>query len=124
MSAKKNCIITIELEQTAYGLLPLISMERQLASMKGSLSHLSYRTGLTANRIRSRYSYTMLYVLKNLLNEHIHPHKIKRGVYLFQRYMHSVLVIDKSGVPMGNVMTWVRQPREERSQAIKRFKRW
>jgi gluconokinase len=48
----------------------------------------------------------MLYVLKNLLNEHIHPEKIKVTSICFSASMHSVLAIDKNGIPLGNAITW------------------
>ena len=49
---------------------------------------------------------TMLYVLKNLLNEKIHPKKYKVVSICFSASMHSLLVIDKHGAPLGNVITW------------------
>ena len=38
---------------------------------------------------------TMLHVLKNLLNEKIHPKKYHVARICFSAYMHSVLAIDK-----------------------------
>ncbi len=49
---------------------------------------------------------TMLYVLKNFLSEKIHPQKYKVHTICFSASMHSVLPIDKRGVPLGNAITW------------------
>jgi len=49
---------------------------------------------------------TMLYVLKNLLNEKIHPRKYKVASICFSSSMHSVLAVDKNGNPLGNAVTW------------------
>lgn len=49
---------------------------------------------------------TMLYVLKNLLNDVLHPRKIKVACICFSSSMHSLLAVDKRGNPLGNVITW------------------
>lgn len=49
---------------------------------------------------------TMLYILKNLLSEKIHSQKHKVVCICFSGSMHSVLPIDKNGVPLGNAITW------------------
>jgi gluconokinase len=49
---------------------------------------------------------TMLYVLKNLLTEKIHPKHYRVVSVCFSASMHSVLPIDRNGVPLGNAITW------------------
>ncbi|MES2893917.1 MAG: gluconokinase [Bacteroidota bacterium] len=49
---------------------------------------------------------TMLYVLKNLLNEKIRPKKYKVATICFSSSMHSMLPVDKHGIPLGNAFTW------------------
>ncbi len=49
---------------------------------------------------------TMLYILKNFLNEKIHPKKYKVVSICFNSAMHSVLPIDRHGVPLGNAIVW------------------
>ncbi|MEO6313615.1 MAG: gluconokinase [Chitinophagaceae bacterium] len=49
---------------------------------------------------------TMLFVLKNLLSEKIHPKKYKVVSICFSASMHTLLTVDKHGVPLGPVMTW------------------
>src|SRR5205809_7133935 len=100
-----ECVITIELGTNAVRVFAFDLSGNLIASMKGS-----YPTFHTepdySEQDPEQIFITMLYVLKNLLNEHIHPNKIKVVSVCFSATMHSVLVIDKSGTPMGNVMTW------------------
>ncbi|RYG53705.1 MAG: gluconokinase, partial [Chitinophagaceae bacterium] len=49
---------------------------------------------------------TMLYVLKNLLTDMVHPKKYKVACICFSSSMHSVLAVDKKGNPMGKAITW------------------
>jgi gluconokinase len=49
---------------------------------------------------------TMLYVLKNLLNEKIHAKKHKVISICFSASMHSLLAVDKTGAPLTNLITW------------------
>jgi len=49
---------------------------------------------------------TMLYVLKNFLNEKIHPKKYKVVSICFSAAMHSVMTTDKNGIPVGNAIVW------------------
>ncbi len=118
MSAKKNCIITIELGTNGVRVVAFDLNGTTLASMKGS-----YPTFHTepdySEQDPEQIFITMLYVLKNLLNEHIHPHKIKVVSICFSATMHSVLVIDKSGVPMGNVMTWADNRAKKEAKQLK-----
>jgi gluconokinase len=49
---------------------------------------------------------TMLYVLKNLLNEKVYPQKYSVSSICFSASMHSLLMVDKDGLPLGNAITW------------------
>ena len=62
---------------------------------------------------------TMLYVLKNLLNEKIHPKKYKVACICFSASMHSVLAVDKNGVPLGNAITWADNRAKKEAQELK-----
>src|SRR5687767_293003 len=62
---------------------------------------------------------TMLYVLKNLLNEKIHPKKYKVATICFSSSMHSVLAVDKSGNPLGNAITWADNRANKEVQEFK-----
>jgi gluconokinase len=62
---------------------------------------------------------TMLYVLKNLLNEKIHPKKYKVACICFSSSMHSVVAVDKSGNPLGNAITWADNRAKKEAQELK-----
>ncbi|HEY3430196.1 MAG TPA: FGGY family carbohydrate kinase, partial [Cyclobacteriaceae bacterium] len=49
---------------------------------------------------------TMLYVMKNLLNEEVHAKQYRVISICFSASMHSVLPVDKHGVPLGYAITW------------------
>jgi gluconokinase len=49
---------------------------------------------------------TLLYVMKNLLNEEVNPRNYKVISICFSASMHSLLPIDKNGVPLGYAITW------------------
>ncbi len=61
---------------------------------------------------------TMLYVLKNLLNEKIHYHKYKVVSICFSASMHSLLAVDKHGAPLGNVITWADSRGQKEARAL------
>jgi gluconokinase len=62
---------------------------------------------------------TMLYVLKNLLNDTIHPKKYKVASICFSSSMHSVLAVDRNGSPLGNAITWADNRANKEAQALK-----
>src|SRR5690349_18768648 len=62
---------------------------------------------------------TMLYVLKNLLSEKIHPKGYRVQSVCFSSSMHTVLAIDKHGVPLGNVITWADNRGKKEARALR-----
>jgi gluconokinase len=62
---------------------------------------------------------TMLYVLKNLLNEKIYPKKYKVASICFSSAMHSMLPVDKHGVPLGNAFTWADNRAKKEAKEIR-----
>ncbi len=62
---------------------------------------------------------SMLYVLKTLLNEKIHPYKHKVVSICFSSSMHSVLAVDKNGNPLGNAITWADNRANAEAQQLK-----
>jgi len=62
---------------------------------------------------------TMLYVLKNLLNDTIHPKKYKVASICFSSSMHSVLAVDKNAVPLGNAITWADNRAKKEAYELK-----
>lgn len=100
-----KCIITIELGTNGIRVFAFDLQGRVIASMKGF-----YPTFHTepdhSEQDPEQIFITTLYVLKNLLNEHIHPKKYKVYCLCFSAAMHSVLAVDKHGNPLGNAITW------------------
>ena len=105
MSTKGNCIITIELGTNAVRVVAFDLEGNEIGSMKGSYPTFHVQPD-ASEQDPEQVFITMLYVLKNLLTEKIHPRKYKVVCLCFGASMHSVLAVDKSGVPLGNAMTW------------------
>jgi gluconokinase len=100
-----KCIITIELGTNGIRVFAFDLSGRVIGSMKGY-----YPTFHTepdhSEQDPEQIFITTLYVLKNLLNEYIHPKKYKVACICFSAAMHSVLAVDKNGNPLGNAITW------------------
>src|ERR1700741_789761 len=118
MTTKTNCIITIELGTNAVRVVAFDLEGNTLGSMKGS-----YPTFHTepdySEQDPEQIFITMLYVLKNLLNEKIHPKKYKVESICFSSSMHSVLAVDKNGNPLGNAITWADNRANKETQELK-----
>jgi gluconokinase len=100
-----KCIITIELGTNGIRVFAFDLSGRVIGSLKGY-----YPTFHTepdhSEQDPEQIFITTLYVLKNLLNEHIHPKKYKVASICFSAAMHSVLAVDNHGNPLGNAITW------------------
>jgi len=118
MSSKKSCIITIEIGTNAVRVVAFELSGKTIASMKGSYPTFHLQPDFSEQDPEQIFI-TMLYVLKNLLNEHIHPAGIEVTSICFSASMHSVLAIDKSGVPLGNAITWADNRAKEEVKQLK-----
>ncbi|TAE91446.1 MAG: gluconokinase, partial [Runella slithyformis] len=49
---------------------------------------------------------TVLYVLKNLLNDEVRTHRYRVAMVGFTASMHSVLPVSRQGVPLANAAIW------------------
>ena len=105
MAFKETCIIAVEIGTNAVRVVAFSKNGATLASMKGSYPTFHPQPDYSEQDPEQIFI-TMLYVLKNLLNEHIHPQKLMVSHICFSASMHSVLAIDKSGVPLGNAVIW------------------
>ena len=76
MPVKKNCIITIEIGTNAVRVVAFDLSGNTIATMKGSYPTFHSQPDFSEQDPEQIFI-TMLYVLKNLLTEYIHPHKIK-----------------------------------------------
>lgn len=114
-----ECIITIELGTNAVRIFAFDLNGNMIGSMKGS-----YPTFHTepdySEQDPGQVFITMLYVLKNLLTEKVHPQKYKVVCICFSASMHSVLAIDDHGVPLGNAITWSDNRGKLEAQELKK----
>ena len=100
-----ECIITIELGTNAVRVYAFDLNGNILGSLKGYCPTFHSEPD-HSEQDPDQIFITMLYVLKNLLNDLVHPKKYKVLSICFSASMHSVLAVDKSGNPMGNAITW------------------
>jgi gluconokinase len=100
-----ECIITIELGTNAVRVYAFDLQGNIIGSLKGYCPTFHSEPDYS-EQDPDQVFITMLYVLKNLLIEKIHPKKYKVACICFSSSMHSVLAVDKRGNPMGKAITW------------------
>ncbi len=100
-----ECIITIELGTNAVRVYAFDLGGNAIGSLKGYYPTI-HREPDFSEQDPDQIFITMLYVVKNLLNETLYPQKYKVSCICFSSSMHSVLAVDKRGNPMGNAITW------------------
>lgn len=113
-----KCIITIELGTNGIRMFAYDLSGRVIGSMKGH-----YPTFHTepdySEQDPEQIFITTLYVLKNILNEYIHPKKYEVASICFCASMHSVLAVDKHGNPLGNAITWADNRAKKEAQELR-----
>ena len=113
-----KCIITIELGTNAVRVFAFDLNGNVIGSQRGY-----YPTFHTepdySEQDPDQMFITMLYALKNLLTEHIHPKKYKVASICFSASMHSVLAVDKNGNPLGNAITWSDNRAKKEAHTLK-----
>ncbi|MGZ3853043.1 MAG: gluconokinase, partial [Flavisolibacter sp.] len=100
-----ECIITIEIGTGAITVTAFDMDGNLIGCSKGSYPTFHARPDFSEQDPEQIFI-TMLYILKNFLNEKIHSKRYKVVSICFSSAMHSVLPIDRSGVPLGNAMVW------------------
>lgn len=100
-----DCIITIEIGTGAIRVTAFDMDGDLIGSSKGSYPTFHAKPNFSEQDPEQIFI-TMLYILKNFLNEKIHPKKYNIVSICFNSAMHSVLPIDKNGVPLGNAIVW------------------
>ncbi len=100
-----ECIITIELGTNAVRVYAFDLNGNIIGSLKGYCPTFHSEPDYS-EQDPDQIFITMLYVLKNLLNDFVHPQKYKVSCICFSSSMHSVLAVDKRGNPMGYAITW------------------
>jgi gluconokinase len=100
-----ECIITIEIGTGAIRVTAFDLKGNLIDSSKGSYPTFHARPDFSEQDPEQIFI-TMLYILKNFLNEKIYSKKYHVVSICFNSAMHSMLPIDKNGVPLGNAMVW------------------
>lgn len=100
-----DCVITIEIGTGAIRIAAFDLNGNIVGSSKGSYPTFHSRPNFSEQDPEQIFI-TMLYILKNFLNEKVHPKRYNVACICFSSAMHSVLSIDKNGVPLGNAMVW------------------
>jgi gluconokinase len=113
-----KCIITIELGTNAVRVIAFDLNGHVIGSLKGYYPTFHNEPDYSEQDPEQIFI-TMLYVLKNLLNESIYPKRYKPAIICFSASMHSLLAVDKNGSPIGNAMTWGDNRAKKESQELK-----
>ncbi len=113
-----DCFITIDLGTGAVKVSAFSFSGEVLGFMKGSYPTFHSKPDFSEQDPEQIFI-TMLYVLKNFLNEKIHPKKYKVVSICFSAAMHSVMTTDKNGVPLGNAIVWSDNRAKKESQELK-----
>jgi len=113
-----KCIITIELGTNAVRVFAFDLDGNIIGSLKGYYPTFHTQPDYS-EQDPDQVFLTMLYVLKNLLNDTIYPKKYKVACICFSSSMHSVLAIDKHGNPLGYAITWSDNRAKKEAQLLK-----
>lgn len=113
-----ECVITIEIGTNAVRVVAFDLTGKVVGSRNGSYPTFHSEPDYSEQDPEQLFI-TMLYVLKNLLSEEIHPKRFEVVSICFSASMHSVLPIDKNGVPLGNAITWADNRAKKEAQVLK-----
>jgi len=118
MKRQTECIITVEIGTNAVRVVAFDLKGNIIGFMKGSypIFHLDADC---SEQDPDQMFITMLYVIKNLMNEKVHPGGFKVVSICFCASMHSVLPVDRHGVPLGNAITWADNRGKKEAQLLK-----
>ena len=115
-----DCILTIDINTSAVKIHAFDMNGRVICWKKGSYPTFHPQPDYSEQDPEQIFI-TTLYILKNLLNEHIHPKKYKVKTICFSSSMHSVLPVDKSGNPLGNVIIWADNRGAKEAELLKKL---
>ncbi|MEA5403853.1 gluconokinase [Arcicella sp. DC2W] len=114
-----DCIITIDINTSAVKIHAFDMNGRMLCWKKGSYPTFHPQPNYSEQDPEQIFI-TTLYILKNLLNEYVHPKKYKVTAICFSSSMHSVLAVDKNGTPLGNAIIWADNRGVKESEVLKK----
>lgn len=98
-------IITIDIGTTAVRIVAYDLMGNRIAHRKGTYPTFHSQPDYSEQDPEQVFI-TVLFVLKGLMNDQIYAKKCKVNAIVFSASMHSVLPVDKNGVPLGNAIIW------------------
>ncbi len=113
-----DCIITIEIGTSVIRVAAFDLAGMILGSAKAAYPTLHERPDYSEQDPEQIFI-TMLYILKNFLNEQIHSKNHTVVSICFNSAMHSVLPIDKYGVPLGNAIAWSDNRAKKEASSLK-----
>lgn len=113
-----TCIITIELGTNSVRIYAYDIKGNIIGFSKGYCPTIQSESNYS-EQDPEQVLITMLYVLKNLLNEKIHPKKINVSSICFSACMHSLLAVDNKGNPIGHAITWADNRAKNEAKEIK-----
>ncbi len=113
-----ECIVTVEIGTNATRVMAFGTNGEVIGSMKGAYPTFHIEPDYSEQDPEQIFI-TMLYVMKNFLTEKIHAHKHKVISISFSATMHSVLPIDKNGVPLGNAIIWADNRGKKEAQELR-----
>lgn len=114
----RECILTIEIGTNAVRVMAFDLSGNVIGSAKGSYPTFHTEPDFSEQDPDQMFI-TMLYVMKNLLTEKIHSNNYKVISICFSASMHSVLPIDKNGVPLSNAITWADNRGKKEAKELK-----
>jgi gluconokinase len=115
-----DCLLTIDINTSAVKIHAFDMNGRVICWKKGSYPTFHPQPDYSEQDPEQIFI-TTLFILKNLLNEHIHPKKYKVKAICFSSSMHSVLPVDKSGNPLGNAIIWADNRGAKEAEYLKKL---
>ncbi|TDH23472.1 gluconokinase [Segetibacter sp. 3557_3] len=113
-----ECIITIEIGTGAIRIVACTMQGKMFGSLKGAYPTFHEKPDFSEQDPEQIFI-TLLYLLKNFLNDKIHPKNYKVVSICFSSAMHSVLPIDRNGAPIGNAIVWSDNRAKKESNDLK-----
>ncbi len=115
-----DCIITIDIGTSAVRIFAFEMNGTAIGFMKGSYPTF-HTEPIYSEQDPEQVFITVLYVLKNFLTEKINTRKYRVAAICFSAAMHSVLPVDKNGVPLGNAITWADNRGKKEADDLKKL---
>lgn len=116
-----ECVITIDIGTSGVKIVAYDMSGNQVAFKKGTYSIL-YPNANYSEQDPEQVFITVLFVLKDILQEQIFSKNIKVTSLVFSGSMHSVLPVDIKGTPLGNAIIWADNRAKKEADYIKNSK--